>query len=561
MEETFPQLFEESIKDVEMRAGEIVLAQIVEIDKDYVLVNANLKSEAEIPISQFRDMKGEVNLKVGDEVEVEIESIEDGSGRTRLSRDKACRVQAWEKIETAYSEQSVILGVITSRVKGGFSVSLENVRAFLPGSLYGARIAPEGENFEFEKEPVEFKIIKLDRARNNVVISRKAVLDKELSEEREALLESLEVGQIIQGIVKNLTDYGAFINLGGIDGLLHITDLAWKRVKHPSDILTIGEEISVKVLKCDRERSRISLGLKQLTEDPWSNIDRRYKVGDKLIGKVTSLTDYGAFVEIEEGVKGLVHVSEMDWTSKNVYPANICGVGDEIEVMVLSVDLERHRISLGIKQCQSNPWVEFASKHAKDDRITGRIKSFTDFGIFVSLENGIDGLVHSNDITWSGDSEAELRKYDKGDDIEVVILTIDAERQRISLGIKQIQEDPFFAYVAENGKGSVVKGTVDEFEEKRVIVSLADGVKGMIRDNELAKSKYKETKSAMEVGQEVESKVLSIDRKNRKISLSIKALLIESENQDYQNYAKEDTGPTRTLRDKLKEKFFTSTEE
>ena len=560
MEETFPQLFEESIKDVEMRAGAIVLAQIVEIDKEYVLVNANLKSEAEIPISQFRDMKGEINLKVGDEVEVEIESIEDGSGRTRLSRDKACRVQAWQKIETAYSEQSVIVGVITNRVKGGFSVSIENVRAFLPGSLYGSRVSADNEDFEFEKEPVEFKIIKLDRARNNVVISRKAVLEKELSEEREALLASLEEGQTIQGVVKNLTDYGAFINLGGIDGLLHITDLAWKRVKHPSEILTIGEEISIKVLKCDRERSRISLGLKQLTEDPWMNIDRRYKLGDKLIGKVTSLTDYGAFVEIEDGVKGLVHVSEMDWTSNHVYPANVCSVGDEIEVMILSIDLERHRISLGIKQCLPNPWVEFASKYERNQKVTGQIKSFTDFGIFVSLENGIDGLVHSNDITWSGDGEAEIRKYNKGDDVDVVILTIDAERQRISLGIKQIQEDPFNTYVTENGKGSIVTGTISEFEDKRVIVDLVDGVRGMIRDNELAKSKYKEAKSAMEVGQDVESKILSIDRKNRKISLSIKALMIESENQDYQDYAKEDSGPARTLRDKLKEKFFTPTE-
>ncbi len=560
MEESFPQLFEESIKNVEMRAGEVVLAKIVDIDREYVLVNANLKSEAEIPISQFKDMKGEVNLKIGDEVEVEIESIEDGSGRTRLSRDKACRVRAWEKIEAAHASQSVITGVITSRVKGGFSVSLEHVRAFLPGSLYGARVAPENEEFEFETDPVELKIIKLDRARNNVVVSRKAVLEKELSEEREALLASLEEGQIIEGVVKNLTDYGAFVNLGGIDGLLHITDLAWRRVKHPSEILTVDEPITVKVLKCDRERSRISLGLKQLTEDPWLHIDRRYKIGDKLFGNVTSLTDYGAFVEIEDGVKGLVHVSEMDWTSKNVYPANVCSVGDEVEVMILSIDTERHRISLGFKQCQPNPWVDFAANHAKGERITGEIKSFTDFGIFVSLESGIDGLVHSNDVAWSGDSEAEIRKYNKGDDVEVVILTIDAERQRISLGIKQIQEDPFISYVTQNGKGAIVKGTVARFEEKRVAVTLTDGVEGMIRDNELAKSKYKEAKDALEIGQEVESKVLSIDRKNRKISLSIKALLIDSENQDYQDYAKEDTAPARTLRDKLKEKFFTSTE-
>ena len=559
MEESFPQLFEESIKNVEMRAGEVVLAKIVEMNKEYVLVNANLKSEAEIPISQFKDMKGEVNVKVGDEVEVEIESIEDGSGRTRLSRDKACRVRAWETIELAHAENSEITGVITSRVKGGFSVLIENVRAFLPGSLYGARTSPDSEDFEIIKDPVSFKVIKLDRARNNVVVSRKAVLEKELSKEREALLASLEEGQIIQGTVKNLTDYGAFINLGGIDGLLHITDLAWRRVRHPSEVLTIGEEISVKVLKCDYERSRISLGLKQLTEDPWLHIDRRYKVGDKLFGKVTSLTDYGAFVEIEDGVKGLVHVSEMDWASKNVYPANVCSIGDEIEVMVLSVDTERHRISLGIKQCLPNPWVEFAANHEKGQKIIGQIKSFTDFGIFVSLENGIDGLVHSNDVTWGDDGEAKTRDYNKGDDVEVVILTVDAERQRISLGIKQTQEDPFMTYVAQYGKGAVVKGNVAEFEDKRVIVTLAEGVNGMIRDNELAKGKYKEAKSAMEVGQEVESKILSIDRKNRKISLSIKALLIDSENQDFQDYANEDSAPARTLRDKLKEKFFTPT--
>ena len=558
--ESFTELFEESIKDTEMRAGEVILGKIVHVGRENVIVSAGLKSEAEIPLWQFKDMKGEYNVKVGDEVEVEIEAVEDGNGRTRLSREKACRARAWEKIEKAFEDQSVITGLITSRVKGGFSISIDNVRAFLPGSLYGSRISLDDEEFELETDPVEFKIIKLDRARNNVVVSRKAVLEKELSEERDALLSSLEEGQTIEGVVKNLTDYGAFVNLGGIDGLLHITDLAWKRIKHPSDILTIGETINVRVLKCDRERSRISLGLKQLTEDPWSNVDRRYKIGDRLYGKVASIADYGAFVEIEEGIKGLVHVSEMDWTSKNIHPHAVYSIGDEVEVMILSIDMERHRISLGIKQCMQNPWVDFAVNHEKGERIKGEIKSLTDFGIFVSLEQGIDGLVHINDLSWKDDGEEQIRNFNKGDDIEVVILTIDAERERISLGIKQIQEDPFTSFLSEHGKGATVQGIVAETDDRGVTVKLSDGVFGVIRNIELANSKHREAKEALEIDQKITSKILSIDRKNRKISLSIKALELDAEGNAFEEFATEEVAPVRTLGEKLKEKFFASSE-
>lgn len=561
MAESFTEMFEESIKNTEMRVGEVVLGKVMHVGNENVIVSAGLKSEAEIPLWQFKDMRGRYDVNVGDEVEVEIETVEDGYGRTRLSREKACRARAWEKIESAFESQSVVEGVITNRVKGGFSVSIENVRAFLPGSLYGARLNQNDENFQFETDPLEFKIIKLDRSRNNVVISRKAVLERELTKEREELIASLEAGQDIEGVVKNLTDYGAFINLGGIDGLLHITDIAWRRIKHPSEVLSIGETVTVKVLKCDRERSRISLGLKQLTEDPWQNVERRYKRGDQLFGKVTSIAEYGAFVEIEEGIKGLVHVSEMDWVSRNVHPSQICNVGDEIEVMILSIDLERHRISLGIKQCKPNPWIEFAVNHSKGERITRPIKSLTDFGIFVSLENGIDGLVHLNDISWQGNGEDEIQKYKKGEEVEVEILTIDAERERISLGIKQIHGDPFISYVSTSGKGSVVDGVVESIEEKGVQVRLAEGVYGIIRNAEVARSKPKEAKSKVSDGQEVQSKIISIDRKNRKISLSIKALEIDEEGQALEGYGSDTDSPALTLGKKLKEKIFTSNQE
>ena len=558
MSESFTEMLEESLQQTEMRSGEVVLGKIVQVGNENAVVSVGLKSEAEIPLWQFKDMSGKVDIKEGEEYEVEIEAVDDGSGRTRLSREKACRARTWEQIETAFAEQTIITGMLTNRVKGGFSVSIQNIRGFLPGSLYGVRLPPEDEEFELETEPVEFKIIKIDRARNNVVVSRRAVLEKELSEEREALLTTLEEGQVVEGVVKNLTDYGAFVNLGGLDGLLHITDLAWRRVKHPSDVLTVGEKISVKVLKCDRERSRISLGLKQLTEDPWLNVHRRYKVGDRIFGNVASLADYGAFIEIEEGVKGLVHISEMDWTSRNVYPTQVCAAGEEVEVMILSLDVERHRISLGMKQCKPNPWIEFSQNHERGERITGEIKSLTDFGIFVSLENGIDGLVHTNDISWSKDGEEAIWNYHKGDEIEVSILTIDAERERISLGIKQIQEDPFLGYVTENGRGTIVEGSVVEIDDKGVKVALSDNISGTIRNAELSKTAPKEAKASFQVGNEVKAKILSIDRKNRKISLSIKALEQYEEGQAIQEYATEDGTPARTLGEKLKEKLFTN---
>ncbi len=558
--ESFSELFEESIKHTEMRAGELVFGTVVHVSKDNVIVSAGLKSEAEIPLWQFKNLRGEYEINIGDKVEVEIEAVEDGYGRTRLSREKACRVRAWEKIEKVFEDQTSIEGLINNRVKGGFSVSLENIRAFLPGSLYGAPVAHDDTEFEFEREPIEFKIIKLDRARNNVVVSRKAVLEKELKAERESLLASIEVGQVVEGIVKNLTDYGAFINLGGIDGLLHITDLSWSRIKHPSELLTVGDKISVAVLNLEKERSRISLGLKQLTADPWSDIERRYKQGDRVFGTVTNIADYGAFVELETGVKGLVHVSEMDWTSKNVRAEEVCKVGEEIEVQVLSVNVERHRISLGIKQCKPNPWLEFAAIHRKDEVITGQVKSLTDFGIFVSLEQGIDGLVHINDVSWSGDGETESRKFHRGDEIKVKILMIDADRERISLGIKQLEDDPFLTFVSTHGKGAVVEGTVENLAEKGVIIKLTDGVSGMIRDAEVARSKPKEAKQAMEPGQDVTSKILSIDRKNRKISLSIKALELENEDLAIEEYGTDKSSPARTLGRKLMESMMGKSE-
>ncbi len=558
MIESFSELFEESLKNTEMRAGEVVLGKVVHVGSDNVIVSAGLKSEAEIPISQFRNMRGEYSVKVGDEVEVEIEAVEDGSGRTRLSHEKACRARTWKQIENAFAEGALITGVMTNRVKGGFSVMIQTVRGFLPGSLYGARFSPDDETFEFEKEPVEFKVIKLDRARNNVVVSRKAVLEEENAEEREALLARLEVDQVVKGYVKNLTDYGAFINLGGVDGLLHITDIAWKRIKHPSDVLTVGEELEVKVLKYERDRSRISLGLKQMTEDPWLHVDRRFKVGDRVFGKISSITDYGVFVELEESIKGLVHVTEMDWTMRNIVPSQMCQLYEEVEVMILDIDLERHRISLGMKQCKPNPWLEFAVNHEKGERLKGSIKSLTDFGMFVALGNGIDGLVHLNDLTWAGNPEEELRKYNKGDEVEIVVLMIDAERERISLGIKQVSEDPFNAFIAQHNKGSIVEGTIASVEEKGMIVNLAEGVTGFIRNAELAKNKTKEAKAQLVEGEEVKSKVLSIDRKNRNISLSIKALETDQESENIQEYGTDYEQLARTLGEKLKEKLFSS---
>ena len=555
--ESFSEMFEESIKDTEMRPGKVILGQVVNVSAENVTVNAGLKSEAEIPIVQFKDFNGVVDVKVGDEVEVEIEAVEDGYGRTRLSREKACRARAWEEIEKSFNEQTVIKGQLISRVKGGFTVSVYNMRAFLPGSLYGVRPVMDGDDdFELEKDPIDLKIIKLDRMRNNIVVSRRAVLEKELTKQREKLLATLKEGLVLDGIVKNLTNYGVFVNLGGIDGLLHITDLSWRRVKHPSELLSVGEEVTVKVLHFDREKSRISLGMKQLTDPPWLRAQKRYKAGDRVMGIVASIVDYGLFVEIEEDIKGLVHVSEMDWTSRNIQPAQVCSVGDEVEVMILSVDTEKQRISLGMKQCKPNPWIEFAANHEKGDRITGTIKSLTDFGIFVSLENGIDGLVHINDVDWYQDGEEGIRKYSKGEEIEVVVLAIDAERERISLGIKQTTEDPYIIYVSEHNKGAIVDGTIREIHAREISLDLANGVVGTIRNAQLAKTPIKDPSSVFEAGQEIRSKIVSIDRKLRKIYLSIKAFEVEKESEEFQQYASQDPIPARTLGTKLKEKLF-----
>ncbi len=543
MTETFAELFESSVKDAEMRPGMIILGEVIEIGKETVIVSAGLKSEAEIPLWQFKDMKGELSIQVGEEVEVEIEALEDGHGRTRLSREKACRARAWEEIEAAFAEQTIVEGVITARIKGGFTVSVKGIRAFLPGSLYGIRAVTEAdEEFQFEKGPLEFKVIKMDRARNNVVVSRRAALEKELNEQREALLSTLEEGQVVEGMVKNLTDYGVFVNLGGIDGLLHITDLAWRRVKHPSDVVSVGETLSVKVLKFERDKSRISLGLKQLTEDPWLNVQRRYKVGSRVIGVVTSAVDYGIFVELEEGVRGLAHVSQLDWTSRNVHPPQVYNVGDEVEVMVLEVDVVRHRISLGVKQCLPNPWTEFAASHKPGDHIVGEIKSVTDFGIFVSLENNIDGLVHINDLDWHKDGEEVIQQYSKGEEVEVVVLAVDAGRERISIGIKQVSGDPYLEFIGIHSKGSVVDGVVASIDKKGVHVRLGDGVTGIIRPSELSK----DSSEQFAEGSEVTAKIMSIERKSRKIFLSVKVLEVERERQEIEVYSKESDVPMRT---------------
>ena len=553
-EESFAELFEQSIENVEMRTGQVVLGEVVDINSDIVIVNAGLKSEAEIPLWQFKDMTGAVDIKIGDKVDVEIEAVEDGQGRTRLSREKACRAKAWAEIEEAFNEQTVVTGVLTSRVKGGFTVSISNIRGFLPGSLYGTKLPPEdSEDFELDTSPMEFKVIKLDRVRNNVVVSRRAVLEKELMAEREALLESLEEGQVLNGTVKNITGYGAFINLGGIDGLLHITDMSWHRIKHSSEVVEIGQEVTVKVLNFNREESRISLGLKQLTEDPWLEIQNRYKVGDRLVSRVASIVDYGVFVELNDFIKGLVHISEMDWSSRNINPSEICSIGDEVEVEVLGVDAERHRISLGMKQCKPNPWTAFAEKHEVGDRIQGQIKSLTDFGIFVSLENGIDGLVHVNDISWTKDGEDEIRNFKKEEKIEVAVLAIDAERERISLGLKQLETDPYSHYVSVNGKGAIVDCVIDAIKEKGVTVKLDEGVFGFIRKSELSASSASESVGKFTEGQEVQAKITSIDRKNRKIFLSIRSLEVDIQEEAYEAVKQSDPKPKSALASQLQE--------
>lgn len=521
MTESFAQLFEESLQEIETRPGSIVRGVVVAIDKDVVLVDAGLKSESAIPAEQFKNAQGELEIQVGDEVDVALDAVEDGFGETLLSREKAKRHEAWITLEKAYEDAETVTGVINGKVKGGFTVELNGIRAFLPGSLVDVR--PVRDTLHLEGKELEFKVIKLDQKRNNVVVSRRAVIESENSAERDQLLENLQEGMEVKGIVKNLTDYGAFVDLGGVDGLLHITDMAWKRVKHPSEIVNVGDEITVKVLKFDRERTRVSLGLKQLGEDPWVAIAKRYPEGTKLTGRVTNLTDYGCFVEIEEGVEGLVHVSEMDWTNKNIHPSKVVNVGDVVEVMVLDIDEERRRISLGLKQCKANPWQQFAETHNKGDRVEGKIKSITDFGIFIGLDGGIDGLVHLSDISWNVAGEEAVREYKKGDEIAAVVLQVDAERERISLGVKQLAEDPFNNWVALNKKGAIVTGKVTAVDAKGATVELADGVEGYLRASEASSDRVEDATLVLSVGDEVEAKFTGVDRKNRAISLSVRA--------------------------------------
>ncbi len=521
MTESFAQLFEEFLNETEFQQGSIVKGTVVAIENGFVLVDAGLKSESAIPAEQFKNAAGELEIEVGSEVDVALDAVEDGFGETQLSREKAKRHEAWIVLEKAYEEAETVVGIINGKVKGGFTVELNGIRAFLPGSLVDVR--PIRDTAHLENKELEFKVIKLDQKRNNVVVSRRAVIESENSVERDELLETLQEGTEVKGIVKNLTDYGAFVDLGGVDGLLHITDMAWKRVKHPSEIVNVGDEILVKVLKFDRERTRVSLGLKQLGEDPWVAIAKRYPEGHKLTGRVTNLTDYGCFVEIEEGVEGLVHVSEMDWTNKNIHPSKVVNVGDEVEVMVLEIDEERRRISLGLKQCKANPWQSFAEIQAKGDQVTGKIKSITDFGIFIGLEGGIDGLVHLSDISWNVAGEEAVREYKKGDEISAVVLAVDAERERISLGVKQMENDPFNNYVADNKKGALVNGTVTAVDAKGATIELVDGVEGYIRASEVSRDRIEDASLILSVGDSVEAKFTGVDRKNRVINLSIKA--------------------------------------
>jgi small subunit ribosomal protein S1 len=552
MSESFADLFEESLNSIEMAPGAIVTGTVVEIDNEWVTVHAGLKSEGVIPRAQFVDDNGEFKLKIGDRVKVAMEVVDDGFGETRLSREKARRAESWMMLEDAFEKNEVVTGIINGKVKGGFTVDINEIRAFLPGSLVDIR--PLRETAHLEGKPLEFKVIKLDQRRNNVVVSRRAVLEQENSAEREALLSSLQEGQEVKGVVKNLTDYGAFVDLGGVDGLLHITDMAWRRIRHPSEMVNVGDEVAVKILKFDREKNRVSLGMKQLGDDPWVDLTRRYPEGSKVMATVTNLTDYGCFAEIREGVEGLVHVSEMDWTNKNIHPSKVVAVGDEIEVMVLDIDEERRRISLGIKQCRPNPWGEFAQNYAKGDRIKGTIKSITDFGIFIGLEGGIDGLVHLSDISWNEPGETAVRRYSKGEEIETLVLSIDPERERISLGIKQLDQDPFTDYTATNDRGSIVSGVVESIEPKEALVTLAPDVVGVLKASELSVDRVEDARNVLKVGDRVEVKVISIDRKNRSIGLSVKAKDIDDERSavnEHKQRESERPGPT-TLGDLIK---------
>jgi len=553
MTESFAELFEQSLASSRIRPGTILTGRVVEVSNEVVVVSAGLKSEAVIPTSQFRNERGEIEVQIGDHVEVALDSVEDGHGETRLSRERAKRARTWEQLEDAFENGKIVRGLISGRVKGGFTVDVDYVRAFLPGSLVDVR--PVRDPSYLEGKDLEFKVIKLDRRRNNVVVSRRAVVEQEYSSEREAMLSQLQEGATVKGIVKNLTDYGAFVDLGGIDGLLHITDMAWKRVKHPSEVVNVGDEINVKILRFDREKNRVSLGVKQLGSDPWEAISRRYPPNTRLFGKVTNIADYGCFVEIEEGVEGLVHVSEMDWTNKNVNPSKVVQIGDEVEVMVLDIDEERRRISLGLKQCKPNPWAEFASSYNKNDRVTGKIKSITDFGIFIGLPGGIDGLVHLSDISWDAPGEEAVRKYKKGEDVEAVVLSIDPERERISLGIKQLDNDPLSTFMAQFPKGSIVKGTVIEVDARGAVIDLGDGIQGQLRASELARDRVEDARSVLKVGDVVEAKFTGLDRKSRVISLSIKAKEAHEEAEAVESYRSSDTTSGTTLGDLLKERI------
>jgi small subunit ribosomal protein S1 len=552
MAESFAELFEQSLANSNMKPGAILRASVIAIRGDVVIVNAGLKSEGVIPLEQFKNEQGELEVAVGDEVEVALDSVEDGFGETRLSREKAKRARSWTRLEKAFEDQETVKGMISGKVKGGFTVDIDEVRAFLPGSLVDVR--PVRDTAYLEGKELEFKVIKLDRRRNNVVVSRRAVVESEYSAERAELLGNLQEGATVKGMVKNLTDYGAFVDLGGIDGLLHITDMAWKRVKHPSEVVAVGTEVTVKVLKFDRERNRVSLGLKQLGDDPWVAIARRYPVNTRLFGKVTNLADYGCFVEIEEGVEGLVHVSEMDWTNKNVAPAKVVQVGDEVEVMVLDIDEERRRISLGLKQCKPNPWDEFAANFKKGDRISGKIKSITDFGIFVGLDGGIDGLVHLSDLSWDNPGEEAVRNYKKGDEVDAVVLAVDPERERISLGIKQLDKDPFAAFLAANPKGAIVKGKITALDARGATIDLGEGLEGYLRASEIARDRVEDARSVLKEGQEVEARIVGVDRKTRQISLSIKAKDMQEEQQAMDDY-RSTSGGGATLGDILKDQL------
>ncbi|MGB5257443.1 MAG: 30S ribosomal protein S1 [Woeseiaceae bacterium] len=555
MSESFAELFEESFASQQIKPGAIITGVVVAVNDDVVLVSAGLKSEAVIPLEQFKNDKIEGGISVGDKVEVALDAVEDGFGETKLSREKAIRARTWIELEKAFEAGEVVEGVINGRVKGGFTVEIDSVRAFLPGSLVDVR--PVRDPAYLEGKSLEFKVIKLDQKRNNVVVSRRAVVEKEFSAEREALLKELQEGNMAKGIVKNLTDYGAFVDLGGIDGLLHITDMAWKRVKHPSEVVEVGQEIDVKILKFDRERQRVSLGMKQLGDDPWQDLARRYPPQTRIFGKVTNIADYGCFVEIEDGVEGLVHVSEMDWTNKNVNPSRVVSIGEEVEVMVIEIDEERRRISLGIKQCKSNPWAEFSATFNRGDKVSGQIKSITDFGIFIGLDGGIDGLVHLSDISWDYPGEEAVRNYKKGQEIEAAVLAIDSDRERISLGIKQLEKDPFSNWLAAHPKNSIVKGTVTEVDARGAMVDLGDGVFGNLRASELARGRVEDARTMIKVGEEIEAKFTNVDRKNRAIALSIKAKEVHDEAEAVSSYKADSAAAPvgTTLGELLKEKM------